>query len=129
MAKKQSGSTAVGVGLGVAAAVAAAGAGAYWLYGAKDASKNRKAAKSWMLKARGEVLEAVEKLKDIDKESYMEIVDTVMKRYKGVSGITAAEMAHMVDDFKDSWKHMSKGATKAKKTAKKAVKKAKKAAK
>ncbi len=133
MAKKQAGGSAVGVGLGVAAAVAAAGAGAYWLYGAKDASKHRKVAKSWMLKARGEVLEGVEKLKDIDKEKYMEIVGNVMKRYKGVSGVTAAEMAHMVNDFKDSWKHMSKGATKAKKTAKKAakkaVKKAKKAAK
>lgn len=129
MAAKKTSNAVVGVGLGVAAAVAAAGAGAYWLYGAKDASKNRKAARSWMLKARGEVLEGVEKLKDIDKETYMEIVDTVMRRYKGMSGITAAEVAQMANDFKDSWKHMSKGAKKAKKTAKKAVKKAKKAAK
>lgn len=106
--KKQTGS-ARGVELAVAAAVAA-GAGAYWLYGAKDASKNRKAARSWMLKARGEVLEGVEKLRDIDKERYMEIVNRVMKRYKTMSGVTAAEVAHMANDFKDSWQHIQKAA-------------------
>ena len=127
MAKKQTGGA--GVGLVVAAAVAAAGAGAYWLYGSEDASKHRKIAKSWMLKARGEVLEGVEKLRDIDKDKYMQIVDTVMKRYKAMSGVTAAEVAHMANDFKDSWKHMQQEATKAKKTVKKVAKKAKKAKK
>ena len=127
--KKHAGGSAVGVGFGVEAAVAAAGAGAYWLYGSKDASKNRKTAKSWMLKARGDVLEAVEKLKDIDKESYMEIVDNIMKRYKSMSGVTAAEVAQMASDFKDSWRHMQQHAAKGKKTATKVVKKAKRAKK
>jgi hypothetical protein len=113
-------------GLAIAAAVAAAGAGAYWLYGTKDASKNRKLAKSWMLKARGEVLEGVEKLKDIDKEKYLRIVDTVMNRYKKMSGVTAVEALPMAKNFKDSWQHMQKAAKPAKKAAKKAKKYAKK---
>ena len=58
MAKKKQSVTnnqkiAAGVGL-TAAAVAAAGA--YFLYGSKDADKNRKTVKSWGLKAKAEVL-------------------------------------------------------------------------
>jgi len=130
MAKKQVGTgTVVGVGVGVAAAAAAA-AGAYWLYGAKDAAKHRRQARSWMLKARAEVLEAVEKLQDIDKTSYLAIVDGVMKRYAGVAGIGASEMKQVAKDLRDSWVHMqkatlsgSRAAKKGKKVAKKAVKK------
>ena len=121
MATKKQGHASAEAGLAVAAAVAAAGAGAYWLYGAKDASKHRKMAKSWMLKARGEVLEGVEKLKDVDKERYLQIVDTVMNRYKKTSGVTAAEAAHMAKNFKDSWQHIQKAAKPAKKGAKKAA--------
>ena len=39
-----------------------AAAGTYFLYGSKDAKKNRKAVKSWALKAKAEVLEALEKV-------------------------------------------------------------------
>ena len=124
MATKKAAGSAAGAEIAIAAALAAAGAGAYWLYGAKDASKHRKAAKSWMLKARGDVLEGVEKLKDIDKERYMQIVEGVMKRYKAMGGVTAAEAAQMASDFKDSWQHMHKAAkSKAKKSVKKAAKK------
>lgn len=129
MAKKQVGAGAVvGVGVGVAAAAAAA-AGAYWLYGAKDAAKHRKQARSWMLKARAEVLEAVEKLQDIDKSTYMSIVDGVMQRYAGVAGISAAEMKQVAKDLRDSWMHMQKATTSGTKAAKKGKKVAKKAVK
>ena len=52
------------VGLGLAAITAAAAAGAYFLYG-KDGAKNLKKIKSWSLKAKAEVLEKLEKAKDI----------------------------------------------------------------
>jgi hypothetical protein len=120
--KKQIG---VGVGVGVAMAAAAA-AGAYWFYGSTDAPKNRKAVRSWMLKARAEVLEAVEKLGDIDKKTYLDIVDRVVKRYSGAAGATSAEVVGMARDLKAAWQHMqaSKTAGVAKKSLKKAVKKA-----
>ncbi|HVU80274.1 MAG TPA: hypothetical protein VHD37_02835 [Candidatus Paceibacterota bacterium] len=130
MAQKKSGmGMTVGVGAGLAAA-ATAGAAAYWLYGAKHSAQHRKLAKSWMLKARAEVLEAVEKIQDIDKEKYMAAVGEVLKNYGGAS---SAEMGAMMRDFKTAWSHMqaaqksgSKGARGAKKTGKKMVKKARK---
>ena len=124
MAQKNSNGSgaAIGIGVGVAAAAAAAG-GAYWLYGAKHSAKHRKMAKAWMLKARAEVMEAVEKLEDIDKEKYMGIVDSVIKNYTG-QGASTEEITAMMKDFKTAWGHMS-----GKKTAKKAVSGAKRAVK
>jgi hypothetical protein len=130
MAKKNNGNAAIGVGVGMAAAAAAAG-GAYWLYGAKHSAKHRKMAKSWMLKARAEVMDAVEALEDIDKEKYMQIAGDVVKNYTG-KGASAEEIASMMKDFKAAWSHMQgpkKAVTKAKGKAKKAVKKAVKKAK
>lgn len=127
MVKKKNTHAGVGVGVGVAAAAATAAA-AYWLYGAKNAAKHRKLARSWMFKARAEVLEAVEKLGDIDKQTYLDIVDKVVKRYAAVSGATSAELVQMAKDLKAAWQHMQ--ATKTAKGVKKEVKKiVKKAAK
>jgi len=136
-ASKASSSISTGAVVGAAAAAAAAAAGAFWFYGAKDAAKHRKSARSWMLKARAEALEAVEgvieKLGDIDKATYLQIVDGIIKRYSGVAGVTSAEVAQMTKDLKGAWQHMlrarSKGKafkSKAKKAAKKVATKAKK---
>lgn len=124
----------VGIAAGVTAAVAAA-AGAYWLYGAKHSAKHRQMAKSWMLKARADVMDAVEKIGEIDRAAYVRVVDEVMKRYAGVKGSTSAEVAKVVAELKNSWKHMQKAGKKvAKKTgskkrvsSKKATRKAKSA--
>jgi hypothetical protein len=95
---------ALPIGIGIAAAAAAAAGGAYWLYGAKHSAQHRKMAKSWMLKARAEVMDALEKLEDIDKDRYMEIVDRVVKNYG--AGASAQEIASMMKDFKAAWTHM-----------------------
>lgn len=123
----------VGAALGVVAiaATAAAAAGAYWLYGAPESSKHRKMAKSFMLKARGDVLSAVEKMRDIDKATYQAVVDRVVAKYSTISGITEAEVAQMKKDLSAAWTHMKavKDAVSApkptvKKVAKKTAKKA-----
>ena len=82
----------VGIGVGLAAAAAAAAAGAYFLYG-KDGAKNRKAVKGWMLKARGEVMEKMEKLDKISETKYKEIVDSVVRGYKSARKASPAELA------------------------------------
>jgi hypothetical protein len=117
MAQKISGTT-VAVGVGVAAAAAAAAGGAYWLYGSKHSAKHRKMAKSWMLKARAEVMDAIEKLDDVDKERYIEIVEGVLKNYAKI-GATPQELATMMRDFKGAWTHMQGSKKPAKKKAKK----------
>lgn len=68
-------------GLKILATAAAIAAGGYFLYG-KDAAKNRKRVKGWMLKVKGEVLDEIEKLKEIDEERYHKIVDNVVGKYK-----------------------------------------------
>ena len=125
MAKKETNS-GVALGVGVAAAAAVAAAGAYWFYGSDHASKHRKQVKSWMLKARGEVMEAVEKVGDIDKKKYVEIVQQIIARYSKMAGVTAGEMAHMKKDLMTTWTHMDaarKSGASALKGAKKSVKK------
>jgi len=101
---KNGSGAALPIGLGVAAAAAAAAGGAYWLYGAKHSAQHRRLAKSWMLKARAEVMDAIEKLEDIDKDRYMQIVDRVVKNYAG--GASTQEVATMMKDFKSAWSHM-----------------------
>lgn len=123
----------IAVGAGLAAAAAALAAGAYWLYGAEDAPKNRKKVKSWMLKARAEVMDAIEKMEEIDKDKYLALVQQVVSKYSKMSGVTALELAQVTRDLRSAWEHMerarsatstpAKRTPKAKKTSKKVVKK------
>jgi hypothetical protein len=130
MAKAKKGISVTKMVLGVSAVAAA---GAYWFYGSEDAGKHRKTARGWMLKARGDVLEAVaaviEKGGEINKKTYTDIVEGVLKRYSKVVGVTSTEMLQMTHDMKDAWQHMQKthkggSVAKAKKTTKKITKKA-----
>jgi hypothetical protein len=118
--------TKIAVGAGLAAAAAAAAAGAYWFYGAKDASKHRRQAKSWMLKARAEVMDALEKVGTVDKKTYLAIVEQILSKYSNTKGVTSAELSHVARDLKSAWGHMEKTKKPAKKAAKKVRAKAKK---
>ncbi|TSD05409.1 MAG: hypothetical protein Greene07147_730 [Parcubacteria group bacterium Greene0714_7] len=118
----------VGIAAGVTAAAAAA-VGAYWLYGAKHSAKHRKMAKSWMLKARAEVMEAVEKMAAIDRAVYLKIVDEVMKRYASMKDSTADEVSKVARELKSSWSHIQKAHKATKKSAPKKAGSAKKSVK
>ncbi len=104
-----------------ATAAAATAIGAYWLYGSKDAAKHRQKASSWMLKARADVMDAVEKLKTIDKEAYFQIVDNVIKKYAENSG-KAEDLASISKELRAAWTHIHATISPAKKTAKKKTK-------
>lgn len=112
--------TVVGAGLAAIAAFAAAG---YFLYG-KDGAKNRKKVRGWMLKAKGEVLEGVEKLKEVTEPQYTAIVDKVSAKYASIKNIDPAELEAMVRELRGHWKNIKKSITPApKKKAKKVSKK------
>ncbi|PJA36927.1 MAG: hypothetical protein CO183_00825 [Candidatus Zambryskibacteria bacterium CG_4_9_14_3_um_filter_42_9] len=101
-----------------ASGIAAAAVGAYWLYGAKHAAKHRKMAKSWMLKTRAEVMEAVEKLENIDKTAYYQMVeDTVKKHTQTVKDSAAVALA--IKEIKAAWPHIQKAVRPAKRATKK----------
>lgn len=112
-AKKTDGN---GVEIGLAIAGIATVAGAVFLYGTDAGKKKRKQIKGWMLKAKGEVIEKLEKMKDINEESYNKVVDAVTAKYKAVKSVAPEELAEVVADLKKSWKHIVQ-VTKTKKPA------------
>ena len=134
MAIKKTGitNTQIAVGAGAAAALIAAAAGTFFLYG-KNAPKRRKAVKSWMLKAKSEVLEQIEKMPDLDKETYYGLIDAAAQKYTSLKDVNSEEIADLAKELKGYWSGIKKqfaSAKPAKKTVKKVAKKStKKAAK
>lgn len=112
---------AVGLGVGLTAAAVAA-ASAYFLYGSKNAAKNRKAVKSWALKAKAEVLEKLEEAQNMSQEEYLALIDSVAAAYQGVKSASKTDLATFKKEMKDHWTGIAKSAAPKKKVvAKKAV--------
>lgn len=102
---KNSKAPAALMGLGI---LAASFAGAYYLYGTKDGAKKKAKIKGWMLKAKGEVLEKLENLKDVNEGSYYDLVSGVMKKYEAVKSIDKVELEKLGADLKKHWKNIKK---------------------
>ena len=115
-------------GAGLAAAAAALVAGAYFLYGRKDSPARRQKIKGWVLKMKGEVLEQIENLKEINETVYNQIVETVASQYARVKDIDSDDVAKVVSELKQHWgdirRQLEKSAKPVRKVAK--VKKTKK---
>lgn len=108
--QKMSTKTKVGIGFGLTAAAVAA-AGAYFLYGAKEAPQNRKKVKGWVLKAKGEVLEALEKAEAITEDEYNKLVETAGKAYGTVKKATAGEVKDFRKEMHSHWVELQKNKT------------------
>ena len=113
----------IGLGVGLTAAAVAA-AGTFFLYGSKGASKNRKAVKSWVLKAKAEVLEKLEQAKEMSKEEYEQLIDVVGGVYTELKHASKIDISGFKKEMKDYWNKIEKTATPKKKAAKKVVAKA-----
>lgn len=110
--KAKSGNAAKGAFLG--ASLAGLAAGAYFFFGPKGKA-NRRHAKSWAIKMKGDVVEKLESVKEVTEPVYRDIVDEVATRY--TTGVTAgkAEVEAVAADLKKRWKNISKTARTAKK--------------
>lgn len=89
------------LGLGTAAAIAA---GSYYLYGTKYGAKNRRKLRGWMLKMKGEVMDKLEGLNDIDQTRYYNAVDSVVSRYAKMKKVDTNELYSLAKDLKRHWK-------------------------
>ena len=105
--KAMSAAQKVGIGFGLTAAALSA-AGAYFLYGSKDAPKNRKKVKGWMLKAKGEVLQSLENAKEITEKEYKELVEAASGAYGTVKNATAGEVKDFKREMQQHWKELEK---------------------
>lgn len=131
MAKKKedlNGAQKIGIGIGLTAAAVAA-AGTYFLYGSKDAAKNRKQVRSWALKAKAEVLEALEKAEEMSKDEYEQLVDVVSATYAKVKETSPEDIEKFKKEMKAHWKHIEQVVDTKRKVVKKAAKKVTKTAK
>lgn len=126
-----------GIGVGLTAAAVAA-TGAYFLYGSKHAEENRKKVHSWMLKAKAEVLEGLERAQSMTQKEYEDLVNTIGAAYAGLQEASQKDIREFKKEMKAHWQTIEqlatdplrkKGATKAKKTTKKTAKATKKTAK
>jgi hypothetical protein len=95
----------VAMGVGIAA-LAAATAGAVFLYGTEAGKKKRKEIKGWMLKAKGDVLEKMETMKEWNEASYNTIVDNVASKYRAMKHVDPIQVAALVQDLKSHWKNI-----------------------
>lgn len=103
-AKKSSVVKRVAIGTGVVAAAA----GMYFLYGSKNAAKNRRLVKAWSLKARGEVLERLENLSEINEKVYSQVVEEISARYKKLKHLSSKEVGEFGAELRKHWKDISK---------------------
>ncbi len=99
--EEEHGGGAILAGLGLAA-VAAGVIGTY-LYRSKEGIKQRKEIKSWMLKAKAEVLERAEDLKEVTEDKYNDIVKDVTKKYKTLAHVGAEEFSEFVEELSSHW--------------------------
>ncbi|HUD08541.1 MAG TPA: hypothetical protein VMQ48_00425 [Candidatus Saccharimonadales bacterium] len=128
MQKKANKSNAVKYAV-IGASLAGLAATAYFFFGPKG-KKRREHAKAWAIKMKGEVVEKLEKAREITEPIYREIIDSVARDYKKGKKASQPEIAALAADLKKHWKTMSKMAIAAKQeVAKNASRVAKKVAK
>ncbi|HNW45390.1 MAG TPA: hypothetical protein PKI19_12870 [Elusimicrobiales bacterium] len=99
------------LGAGIALAAIAA-AGTYFLTG-KRGAKNREQIAAWTLKMKGEVLEKMKDLKEMNKQNFEALVDEIALRYERAERVGASEMKHLKGEVKSAWTHISKQLKKA----------------
>ena len=131
MAKKKtkqelSTSQQVGIGVGLTAAAVAA-AGAYFLYGSDNAAKNRKTVKSWMLKAKADVLEHLEDAKKMSREEFEALVAGAATTYAKTKKATKTDIASFATEMMQHWDQLEASMVKKKKAPAKKKPVAKKA--
>lgn len=105
-----------------AAAVAAAAAGTYF-FATKKGRKQRVMLQGWAVKAKGEVLERIEKLAEINKEAYDAVVDSVIANYKKVKNADLSALEDLKKELDGYWKGIEHDAKKTVAKTKSAVRK------
>ncbi|MEK7136278.1 MAG: hypothetical protein AAB821_01675 [Patescibacteria group bacterium] len=102
--KKGGKDVGLATGLAVGAGLIAA-AGGYFLYGPNGKS-NRKKVRAWGIKARGEVLHEIERMKDVTADGYVQAVDKVMAKYEKMKDISGPEIDELKGELKRYWKRI-----------------------
>ncbi len=87
------------------ASLAGLAASAYFFFG-PNGKKNQKHAKSWAIKMKGDVVEKLEKAKEVSEPVYHQIIDVVAAKYAKGAKISQVEIDELAKDLKKHWKTM-----------------------
>ena len=88
-------------------AVAATVAGAYYLYGSREGQAARKNMSAFAVKMKGEMLEGLEKLKEVSEPKYKELVKKVEEKYAKAK-VDNPEFKRVVGEIGAVWGKMKK---------------------
>lgn len=109
MAKDKKTSVAKVAGIAAAiAGVAAAGAASYYYLGSKDAEKHRKKTAKWAKDMQKDVVKKAKKLKKIDEQALMTIIDESAAAYKTLKDVTVEDAEMAANELKSGWEHVAK---------------------
>ena len=97
----------------VGATLAGLAAAAYFLLGPK-AKKNQQHAKAWAVKMKADVIEKLEKAREISKPAYHEIIDAVAEVYEKGNKADREDISALAQDLKKHWQTLVNSAQTAK---------------
>ncbi len=89
--------------VGLAAAIVGAVAAGLFLYG-KEGKQRRLKLEAWTLRAKADVLEQLQRGKEVSKESYMDAVDRVTAKYGKLKNVGVEEADKLNRELKRHWK-------------------------
>lgn len=81
---------------------------AWYFYGSKRATLHRGKMKSWMHTMWADVLERLEKMKDVTEETYEKAVEEIKANYKGLKNVEPDELEKLTQDMKRRWRSVRK---------------------
>jgi gas vesicle protein len=94
----------VAIAAGVTGLLVAATLGTHFLFNTKKGKQSLKHIKSWAFKMKAEVLEKLERAKEVNEEVYKKIVDELAEKYKKVKGMTVEEVHEFAQELKSKWR-------------------------
>lgn len=94
----------VAIATGVTGLLVAATLGTHFLFNTKKGKQSLKHIKSWAFKMKAEVLEKLERAKDVNEAVYNKIVDELTEKYKKVKGMTVEEVHEIAKELKSQWR-------------------------
>ena len=93
----------VGIGLAASAAAAAAGVASYYFYAHKNAAKNRRIVAKWANDLKDDVVSRARKLKKLDRQAIVALVDQAVATYETVRDIDRSDLERAAKELKDNW--------------------------
>lgn len=91
------------IGAFLSGAVVATAIGGYFLFGSKNARRNRQKVQDNIEDATADVMAKLKKIKRLSRDKYYEIVDDVSDKYSEMKKIGTEKVDELKDELKNKW--------------------------